>query len=126
MSISLFEHRINPIEDLFDGDVCVVAKASSWATVIGCPPRVENPPRQMQQMATTHNQITISTQKHVVVHVLPCHIAHDGPSNVDAHFKPRVDPNNPSLCTASFRGRKLRGRNVAFPNQYSGVSTLIH
>lgn len=72
-------------------------------------------------MANTQIELAVSsTQKEVSVHVLPCHIAHDGLSNVDAHFKPRVDVDDVRLSTAPFRGRRLRGRTVALPDHYSG------
>lgn len=76
----------------------------------------------------TTRQIELRTppgQKEVAVHVLPCHIAHDGPAKVDVHFKPRVDSDDASLSTATFRGRKLRGRKVALPDDYRGIHTLM-
>jgi ribonuclease H2 subunit C len=77
-------------------------------------------------MTTTQIELRTSPeQKEVVTHVLPCHIAHDGPAKVAAHFKPRVDSDDASLSTATFRGRKLRGRKVVLPENYRGILTLM-
>jgi ribonuclease H2 subunit C len=77
-------------------------------------------------MTTTQIELRTSPgQKEVVTHVLPCQIAHDGPAKVDAHFKPRVDADDASLSTATFRGRKLRGRKVALPDNYRGILALM-
>jgi len=63
---------------------------------------------------------TTGDVKDIAVHVLPCHIAYDGPSKVSQFFKPRVDPNDEIASTSTFRGRKLCGRSIKFPNKYVG------
>ena|SRR5437667_11413117 len=62
-----------------------------------------------------------SVEKEVAVHVLPCHIAYDGPSKVSHHFKPRVDPANQTISVCCFRGRKLCGRTISLPPNYFGT-----
>ena len=64
------------------------------------------------------------TQKQIPIHVLPCHVAYDGPSKVSQCFKPRIDPADQTISTGSFRGRKLRGRTIPLPNNYSGIKLI--
>ncbi|KAL7754411.1 hypothetical protein RI367_000392 [Sorochytrium milnesiophthora] len=59
-------------------------------------------------------------------HLLPCHIAHDGPAAVDTYFvvteKPSAagaDSTTPTPV-ASFRGRRLMGNHIALPEGYRG------
>lgn len=61
-----------------------------------------------------------SPKKNVDVHVMPCHIAYDGPSKVSELFKPRPDPVDENTSICNFRGRKLCGRTVTLPKNYSG------
>ena len=64
-------------------------------------------------------------QKKVVVHVLPCHIAYDGPAKVSQHFQPRTDPVDETISTSSFRGRKLCGKVIYLPKNYSGSTCFL-
>ena len=73
------------------------------------------------------NKIQLDTSrvaKTTPVHVLPCHIAYDGPSKVSQCFKPRIDPVDQTILTGSFRGRKLRGRTIPLPKNYSGIKLV--
>ena len=66
-----------------------------------------------------------SVEKEIAVHVLPCHIAHNGSSKVSQFFQTRTDPLDSTLVTSSFRGRKLCGQNVSLPKNYSGISSPL-
>jgi ribonuclease H2 subunit C len=76
-------------------------------------------------MSTTKIQLNSSaTEKEIAVHVLPCHIAYDGPSKVSSYFQPRQDPDDRTQLTCALRGRKLRGLTLSLPNHYSGITLL--
>ena len=61
-----------------------------------------------------------ASEKDIEAHVLPCHIGYDGPSKVSQFFKAPADPVDESVSTRYFRGRKLCGRTVHLPENYTG------
>jgi ribonuclease H2 subunit C len=63
--------------------------------------------------------------KDIEAHVLPCHIAYDGPSKVSQFFKARANPADESASTTYFRGRKLCGRTVPLPENYTGRTSKL-
>ena len=67
----------------------------------------------------------LPVQKAASVHVLPCHIAYDGSAKVSQHFRPRTDPIDESFSTSSFRGRKLCGKTICLPKNYSGSTFVL-
>lgn len=73
-------------------------------------------------MSTTIRLEDTKTAKSVSIHVLPCHIAYDGPSNVSQFFKPRIDLQDSSVSTSYLRGRKLCGKTMPLPKNYTGIS----
>jgi ribonuclease H2 subunit C len=78
----------------------------------------------MTREETSSSEIHLETttkETDVAVYVLPCHIAYNGPANVSQFFKPRVESSNEELTLANFRGRKLCGRTVQLPHNYSGT-----
>lgn len=50
--------------------------------------------------------------------LLPVHIEYDGPAPVDTYFNPTKDENGK---VAAFRGRIMRGVDLALPEGYAGV-----
>ncbi|KAI4302879.1 hypothetical protein MLD38_038577 [Melastoma candidum] len=57
------------------------------------------------------------------VHLLPCTINYDGPSDVSHYFKPKpsgAEVEGLKVEEAYFRGRKLEGATVHLPSGYSG------
>ncbi|KAJ4757867.1 Ribonuclease H2 subunit C [Rhynchospora pubera] len=57
------------------------------------------------------------------VHLLPCSVKHNGPSDVSNYFKPRntdIEVEGIRVQEAFFRGRKLHGFTVPIPDGYSG------
>ncbi|XP_058728567.1 uncharacterized protein LOC131600419 [Vicia villosa] len=58
------------------------------------------------------------------VHLLPCCIKHDGPTEVSHYFKPKptgiVGEDGLQLQQSHFRGRLLEGTALQLPNNYSG------
>jgi ribonuclease H2 subunit C len=62
---------------------------------------------------------SIAVEKEIDVHLVPCHIAYNGPSNVSGHFIVREDQET-QTSVSSFRGRKLCGRRVQLPQNYTG------
>src|SRR5436309_12715883 len=76
---------------------------------------------QTGQMSTKIQLNPSSVEKEIAVHVLPCHIAYDGPSKVSHHFKPRIDMADKTISTCCFRGRKLCGRTISLPPNYFGT-----
>ncbi|KAK4751205.1 hypothetical protein SAY87_004687 [Trapa incisa] len=58
------------------------------------------------------------------VHLLPCTVKYDGPCPVADYFKPRLtglEMDGLALEEAYFRGRKLQGTSICFPDGYSGL-----
>ncbi|XP_077645750.1 ribonuclease H2 subunit C [Lonchura striata] len=53
------------------------------------------------------------------VRLLPCRVRHDGPAPVAAFLRARPGPGGE--LWASFRGRRLGGRELLLPPGYSGV-----
>ncbi|XP_041568027.2 ribonuclease H2 subunit C [Taeniopygia guttata] len=53
------------------------------------------------------------------VQLLPCRVQHDGPAPVAAFLRARPGPGGE--LWASFRGRRLGGRELPLPPGYSGV-----
>ncbi|KAL4579581.1 hypothetical protein LXL04_015734 [Taraxacum kok-saghyz] len=63
------------------------------------------------------------------IHQLPCCIKYDGPSPVSHYFKPKptgIEVDGVNVKDAYFRGRKLQGTTVAFPDGYSGIDLNSH
>lgn len=58
------------------------------------------------------------------VHLLPCCIKHDGPTEVSHYFKPKptgvVGEDGLPLQQSHFRGRLLEGTTLPLPRNYSG------
>ncbi|XP_050920886.1 uncharacterized protein C12B10.15c [Lathyrus oleraceus] len=58
------------------------------------------------------------------VHLLPCCIKHDGPTEVSHYFKPKptgvVGEDGLQLQQSHFRGRLLEGTTLQLPHNYSG------
>jgi ribonuclease H2 subunit C len=58
------------------------------------------------------------------VHLLPCCIKHDGPTEVSHYFKPKptgiVREDGLQLQQSHFRGRLLEGSTLHLPPNYSG------
>lgn len=54
------------------------------------------------------------------MHLLPCEIEYDGSANVDNYFTPAIRL-RPTEKVVSFRGRCLRGQEVAVPDGYVGL-----
>lgn len=58
------------------------------------------------------------------VHLLPCCIKHDGPTEVSHYFKPKptgvVGEDGLHLQQSHFRGRLLEGTTLQLPHNYSG------
>ncbi|KAK2412711.1 ribonuclease H2 subunit C protein [Trifolium repens] len=58
------------------------------------------------------------------VHLLPCCIKHDGPTEVSHYFKPKptgvVGEDGLQLQQSHFRGRLLEGTTLHLPSNYSG------
>lgn len=58
------------------------------------------------------------------VHLLPCCIKHDGPTEVSQYFKPKptgvVGEDGLPLQQSHFRGRLLEGTTLPLPHNYSG------
>lgn len=76
-------------------------------------------------------QACLSSLPQVAVHNIPCRIEHNGPAHVSAFFQCKADP-SPSFdltdqvlvtghYTASFRGRALRGAELALPEEVQGL-----
>lgn len=66
-----------------------------------------------------------SNEKKVTVHVLPCHIAHDGPSGVSDFFHTASHPEDETVLISYFRGRRLLGRTQSLPEKYTGNGCII-
>src|SRR5271154_2874660 len=78
------------------------------------------------RMSTTAIRLEdTQTAKSVSIHVLPCHIAYDGSSNVSQFFKPRIDSQDSSVSTSYLRGRKLCGKTIPLPKNYSGTDFFV-
>src|SRR5579862_1200824 len=77
------------------------------------------------EMSTEIRLESANVEKSVDVQVLPCHIAYDGPSRVSEFFKPRPNPADENTSISFFRGRKLCGKTVDLPKDYSGIH-FIH
>jgi len=63
------------------------------------------------------------------VHLLPCCIKHDGPTEVSHYFKPKptgvVGEDGLPLQQSHFRGRLLEGTTLPLPHNYSGSYLLF-
>lgn len=63
------------------------------------------------------------------VHLLPCCIKHDGPTEVSQYFKPKptgvVGEDGLPLQQSHFRGRLLEGTTLPLPHNYSGNQTCF-
>jgi len=63
------------------------------------------------------------------VHLLPCCIKHDGPTEVSHYFKPKptgvVGEDGLPLQQSHFRGRLLEGTTLPLPHNYSGNQTCF-
>ncbi|CAN6683996.1 unnamed protein product [Malus baccata var. baccata] len=60
------------------------------------------------------------------VHLLPCSIKFNGPSNVSQYFKPKptgIESEGLRTQEACFRGRKLQGASISVPDGYSDAQT---
>ncbi|CAN6545813.1 unnamed protein product [Malus baccata var. baccata] len=59
------------------------------------------------------------------VHLLPCSIKFNDPSNVSQYFKSKptgIESEGLRTQEACFRGRKLQGASISVPDGYSGMS----
>ncbi|XP_069063958.1 ribonuclease H2 subunit C [Pleurodeles waltl] len=54
------------------------------------------------------------------MHLLPCEIEYDGSAGVENYFTPAIRQ-RPTEKVVSFRGRCLRGQEVALPDGYVGM-----
>ena len=64
-------------------------------------------------------------EKEIEAHVMPCHIAYNGPSKVYEFFKVRPQELKTQTSISSFRGRKLCGRTVSLPEKYTGTTRCL-
>nr|CAG4635184.1 EOG090X0IC1 [Alona affinis] len=73
------------------------------------------------------NQDVVNSKTSTSLHLLPCKISHDGPSNVAGFFEPYVEKNevknetNVEVVESSFRGHPLQGQKVHLPLGYTGI-----
>ncbi|XP_074862037.1 ribonuclease H2 subunit C [Carettochelys insculpta] len=55
-----------------------------------------------------------------VLHLLPCEVEHNGSASVARYFTPAIRQ-GPQDQSVSFRGRSLKGQEVAVPQGYVGL-----
>lgn len=56
-----------------------------------------------------------------VPHLLPCEIKYSGPAPVNVYFKPSPGAAGSSPLQSEFRGRRLQGSMLEFPEGYEGL-----
>ncbi|KAI8321198.1 hypothetical protein GQ54DRAFT_298149 [Martensiomyces pterosporus] len=69
--------------------------------------------------------VSLASANDVIVsapNLLPCSIKHDGPAKTSAYFL--VSQQGDTTYEASFRGRRLCGRSVTLPDNYTGHVVL--
>ena len=66
-------------------------------------------------------RILVSEKPAVKLQLLPFSLDHSGKAHVSQFFESTVQTNSPSDLRASFRGRPLRGREVAVPSGCIGI-----
>lgn len=88
-----------------------------------CRRDIDTGKRGFREMTTQIQLQSTAVTKEIDVHIMPCHIAYNGPSNVSEFFRVRQDQET-QTAVSSFRGRKLCGRRVQLPDNYTGTSTV--
>lgn len=66
-------------------------------------------------------RIPLTNKPVVKFQLLPFSLDHSGKANVSQFFESTVQSNSPTDLRASFRGRPLRGREVAVPSGFIGL-----
>jgi len=88
-----------------------------------CRRDIDTGKRGFREMTTQIQLQSTAVTKEIDVYIMPCHIAYNGPSNVSEFFRVRQDQET-QTAVSSFRGRKLCGRRVQLPDNYTGTSTV--
>ncbi|KAM9740823.1 ribonuclease H2 subunit C [Menidia menidia] len=69
----------------------------------------------------THLQVSsVGQAKQEPVHLMPCEIEHNGPAKVSEFFTSTTKDHKQEK-TVSFRGRGLKGQEIALPQGYTGL-----
>ncbi|XP_077526023.1 ribonuclease H2 subunit C-like [Haemaphysalis longicornis] len=68
-------------------------------------------------------ELKTGSAKNVDVHFFPCDIEHRGAAKMTTYFSPHVETveGQPEVLKSQFRGRPLKGRELALPDGYAGI-----